>query len=83
MEFKKLNAFSGRMAALIYRAYEFESLVSVTQNDPFCYFLEIDILNLLFEDTRYICVYLQIRSEVEYAMRISKSIGPLCFASQI
>ena len=33
--------------------------------------------------TRCICVYLQIRSEVEYAMRISKSIGPLCFASQI
>ena len=78
------------MAALIYSAYEFESLVSVTQNDPFYdhndpfwHFLEIDIVNLLFEDTRCICVYLQIRSEVEYAMRISKSIGPLCFASQI
>ena len=70
-------------AALIYRAYEFESLVSVTQNDPFYLLLEIDIVNLLFEDTRCICVYLQIRSEVEYAMRISKSIGPLCFASQI
>ena len=37
--------FSGRMAALIYRAYEFESLVSVMQNDPFSYFLEIDIMN--------------------------------------
>ena len=71
------------MAALIYRAYEFESLVSVTKNDPFSYLLEIDIANLLFEDTRCICVYLQIRSEVEYAMRISKFIGPLCFASQI
>ena len=78
------------MAALIYRAYECESLVSVTQNDPFYDLndpfydlLEIDIANLLFEDTRCICVYLQIRSEVEYAMRISKPIGPLCFASQI
>ena len=71
------------MAALIYRAYEFESLVSVTQNDPFYDLLEIDIANLLFEDMRCICVYLQIRSAVEYAMRISKSIGPSCFASQI
>ena len=58
------------MAALIYRAYEFESLVSVTQNDPFWHFLEIDIVNLLFEDTRCICMYLQIGLEVEYVMII-------------
>ena len=78
------------MAALIYRAYEFESLVSVMQkdpfyhqNDPFWHFLEIDIVNLLFEDTRCICVYLQIRSKFECAMRIWKYIGLICFASQI